>query len=69
MSLEDIQKLEELARPLAEYLAEHYDPHCCIVVTDGRANIYQSQMQAIFKQDDQDVSFLGQKAHVLVTEK
>lgn len=38
----DIDGLEELARPLAEYLKENCHPHCAIVITAERTAVMET---------------------------
>lgn len=39
---EDIGRLEEMARPLAEYLKENCHPHCAIVITAERTAVMET---------------------------
>lgn len=41
-----IAKLEELARPLSDYIINNYHPHTAIVVTDERAVVVEDVMSA-----------------------
>lgn len=40
----DSQKLEELARPLVEYLRNNLHPHASIVVTDEQVQVVETTL-------------------------
>ncbi len=40
----DSQKLEELARPLIEYLRNNLHPHASIVITDGQVQVVETTL-------------------------
>lgn len=37
-------KLEELAKPIAEYIRNHYHPHTAIVITDERVVVVEDSL-------------------------
>lgn len=41
-------ELENLAKPLAEYLKNNYHPHTAIVVTDERVTVVEDVVSVIF---------------------
>jgi len=41
---EKLIELEKLARPLAEFLKKHYNPHCAIVIDFDTARIVADEM-------------------------
>lgn len=42
--MEDMTLLEQLAKPLAEYLRKNHHPHTAIVVTDERVVVVEGVM-------------------------
>lgn len=42
-------KIKELAKPLKEYLEEHYDPHCQVVVSMDTVKVIRTEEQKIFE--------------------
>lgn len=43
------EKIKELAKPLKEYLEEHYDPHCNVVVNMDTVKIVRTEEQHVFE--------------------
>lgn len=35
------REIEELAKPLAEYIHNHYNPHTTIIITDERVTVVE----------------------------
>jgi hypothetical protein len=41
---EEIAKLEELCKPVAEYLKSNYDPYATVVITDSHIKLYRGEI-------------------------
>jgi hypothetical protein len=39
-----IKELEELCKPVAEYLKKNWDPHCTVVITDSHIRLVRDEM-------------------------
>lgn len=50
--MEELDKLEELAKPLVDYLREKYNPHTAIVVTGERVVVLESMMSVPYGRED-----------------
>ncbi len=46
--MDKLQELQELSKPLRDYLRNNYDPYCKIVISSDEANIIRSEMQVVF---------------------
>ena len=42
--IKHIENLEKLCKPVAEYLKEHYDPHCTVVITDSHIRLVRDEI-------------------------
>lgn len=50
--MNDTDKLEQLAKPLAEYLRKNHHPHTAIVVTDERVVVVEDVLGIPFPIED-----------------
>ncbi len=41
---EEIDKLEELCKPIAEYLKSNYDPYATVVITDSHIKLVRGEI-------------------------
>lgn len=41
------KELEELAKPLIEWLIKNYDPMCSIIIENGRAIVVRKELQIL----------------------
>ena len=46
---EQQRHLQQLAKPLAEYLKAHYNPHCAVIVTLDRVRIVADELSIPFE--------------------
>ena len=42
--IKHIENLEKLCKPVAEYLKEHYDPNCTVVITDSHIRLVRDEI-------------------------
>ena len=42
--IEKQRKLYILCKPLSDYLAENYDPHCTVIVTDSSIKLVRDEI-------------------------
>lgn len=52
MEKEKFNELEELARPLVDYIRENYHPHVTVVVTDTFVRVTEDLMGVPFPLED-----------------
>ena len=50
--MEDLTLLEQLAKPLAEYLRKNHHPHTAIVVTDERVVVVETALSVPLKENE-----------------
>ena len=43
-SEELMKELEELVKPLSEWLSDNYDPHCSIIIQYGRVTVVRDEI-------------------------
>lgn len=51
MSIDKIERLETLAKPLVNLLREQYNPHCQIIIESGRVRIVEDVVGVPAKED------------------
>ncbi|WP_297429581.1 hypothetical protein [Clostridium sp.] len=39
-----VQELEEICKPVVEYLKKNYDPHCTVVITDSHIKLVRDEI-------------------------
>jgi hypothetical protein len=44
MSDKKMKELEQLCRPVANYLKNNWDPHCTVVITDGHIKLVRDEI-------------------------
>lgn len=49
---ENLKELEDLARPLADYLKANHHPHTAVVVTSEHVDLWEETMGVPFKRGD-----------------
>lgn len=42
--IEEMQNLEKVCKPVAEYLRNNYDPHCTIIITDTQIKLVRDEI-------------------------
>lgn len=47
-----IETLQNLCKPVAEHLKEHYDPHCTVVITDDYIKLVEDTIGIPVRSDD-----------------
>lgn len=47
-----IKALQNLCKPVAEHLKEHYDPHCTVVITDDYIKLVEDTIGIPVRSDD-----------------
>ncbi|WP_252224646.1 MULTISPECIES: helix-turn-helix transcriptional regulator [unclassified Clostridium] len=40
----EIKKLEEVCKPVVDYLKKNYDPHCTVVITDSQMRLVRDEI-------------------------
>ncbi|NFN14645.1 hypothetical protein FDB56_06955 [Clostridium botulinum] len=40
----EIKKLEEVCKPVVDYLKKNYDPHCAVVITDSQIRLVRDEI-------------------------
>ena len=56
MEEKEIRKLTQLAKPVSDYLKEHFNPYYRVVVDDNRIRIVSIEAQGIIQRDCIDES-------------
>ena len=52
-----MQELEELCKPVSEYLKKNWDPHCTVVITDSHIKLVRDDMgMPVLEETAQEVS-------------
>ncbi|NFK64827.1 hypothetical protein FDB14_13995 [Clostridium botulinum] len=41
---EELKKLEEVCKPVVDYLKKNYDPHCTVVITDSQIRLVRDEI-------------------------
>ena len=49
---EKFEELEKLSKPLRDWLLEHYDLMCKIIIESGRVEVLRSELATVCKIDD-----------------
>lgn len=49
---EQIKKLEEVCKPVVDYLKENYSPHSTAVITDSRIRLMKDEIGIPIRSDD-----------------
>ncbi len=47
--MSEMEKMEKLAKPLAEYLEKNHHPHTAIIITADRVTVVEDLMSVPFK--------------------
>lgn len=48
---DEMKKLEELCKPIAEYLKQNYDPHCSIIISDSYIKLVRDEIGISIKDE------------------
>lgn len=49
---EEIKNLNEICKPVVDYLKENYDPHCTVIITDNHIRLVRDEMGIPVRSDD-----------------
>ncbi|NFS61085.1 hypothetical protein FDF00_09010, partial [Clostridium botulinum] len=41
---EELKKIEEVCKPVVDYLKKNYDPHCTVVITDSQIRLVRDEI-------------------------
>ncbi|AGF56423.1 hypothetical protein B0P06_005312 [Clostridium saccharoperbutylacetonicum] len=52
MENKEIEKLQELCKPVTEYLKNNWDPHCTVVITDNHIKLVRDEIGCPMRSDD-----------------
>jgi intracellular sulfur oxidation DsrE/DsrF family protein len=50
--MENIKKLEELCRPIVNYLKENYNPHCEVVISQDAIRLVSTEIGIPVKKEN-----------------
>lgn len=66
---EEIDKLEELCKPIAEYLKSNYDPYATVVITDSHIKLVRGEIGIPVKETALEGSVQEQVSEVVIPVK
>lgn len=46
-----LNELEELAKPISEFIIKHYDPHTTVIITDSHAKVVRDDIGVPIEND------------------
>lgn len=52
MPNKEMEKLNELCKPVVEYLKRNWDPHCAVIITDSHIKLVRDEMGCPTRSDD-----------------
>lgn len=52
MKIEEMEKLKELCKPVADYLKSNWDPHCTVVITESHIKLVRDEGGIPVRSDD-----------------
>ena len=50
--IKHIENLEKLCKPVADYLKEHYDPHCTVIIAEDYIKLVEDIIGIPVRSDD-----------------